>query len=93
MSAHWRSRPTRLVNYFTKLRHLKGPKLLYITQKGKGFSPAEADPVGYHALNKIEPKPEPTIAVAETNKKPIAVKNTKQFLASGYAIWRTRMKS
>ena len=27
-----------------------------ITHKGKGFEPAENDPVGYHALTKIEPK-------------------------------------
>ena len=46
-----------LINYFEKLKAIKGPKLLHIiTRKGKGFSPAEADPVGYHALNKIEPK-------------------------------------
>ena len=25
--------------------------------KGKGFAPAESDPVGYHAINKIDPKP------------------------------------
>jgi len=46
-----------LVRYLRNLRDIKGPKLLHIiTQKGKGFGPAEADPVGYHALNKIEPK-------------------------------------
>ena len=33
----------------------KGPRLLHITtKKGKGFIPAEVDPVGYHAINKIE---------------------------------------
>jgi 1-deoxy-D-xylulose-5-phosphate synthase len=43
--------------YLRILRYIKGPKLLHIiTQKGKGFEPAELDPVGYHALNKIEPK-------------------------------------
>lgn len=48
---------TSLVRYLRNLREIKGPKLLHIiTQKGKGFGPAEADPVGYHALNKIEPK-------------------------------------
>ncbi|WP_345424108.1 1-deoxy-D-xylulose-5-phosphate synthase [Halioxenophilus aromaticivorans] len=47
----------RLVHDLSNLRALKGPKLLHvITQKGRGFEPAEADPVGYHALNKIEPK-------------------------------------
>ncbi|MDF2181683.1 1-deoxy-D-xylulose-5-phosphate synthase [Neptuniibacter sp. CAU 1671] len=33
-----------------------GPQFLHIiTRKGKGFAPAEADPVGYHSLTKIEP--------------------------------------
>ncbi|WP_027858979.1 1-deoxy-D-xylulose-5-phosphate synthase [Marinobacterium jannaschii] len=40
-----------------------GPQFLHIsTRKGKGFEPAEADPVGYHAITKIEPikkAPEP----------------------------------
>lgn len=46
-----------LVRCLRSLREIKGPKLLHIiTQKGKGFEPAELDPVGYHALNKIEPK-------------------------------------
>jgi len=39
------------------LKSLKGPKLLHlITKKGKGFSPAEKNPIGFHALNKIEAK-------------------------------------
>ncbi|MFT7490441.1 MAG: 1-deoxy-D-xylulose-5-phosphate synthase [Pseudohongiellaceae bacterium] len=55
-----------LVSYLKKLQKIKGPKLLHIlTQKGKGFAPAEADPVGYHALNKLEPK------------SPVSVANTK----------------
>jgi len=46
-----------LIRCLRNLRDIKGPKLLHIiTQKGKGFEPAELDPVGYHALNKIEPK-------------------------------------
>ncbi len=45
-----------LVHYLNNMLEIKGPKLLHIiTQKGKGYSPAEDDPVGYHALNKIEP--------------------------------------
>jgi 1-deoxy-D-xylulose-5-phosphate synthase len=61
-----------LVNYFEKLKEIKGPKLLHIiTRKGKGFSPAEADPVGYHALNKIEPKAATPVSekTASTAKK------------------------
>ncbi|MGB3622945.1 MAG: 1-deoxy-D-xylulose-5-phosphate synthase [Ketobacter sp.] len=48
----------KLVTYFNKLKEIPGPHLLHvITQKGRGFSPAEKDPIGYHALTKIEPKP------------------------------------
>lgn len=47
----------RLTHDLRNLSEVPGPKLLHIiTQKGKGFAPAEDDPVGYHALNKIEPK-------------------------------------
>ncbi|MBX2807391.1 MAG: 1-deoxy-D-xylulose-5-phosphate synthase [Cellvibrionaceae bacterium] len=56
-----------LISYLRKLKKIKGPKLLHIiTRKGKGFSPAEADPVGYHALNKLEPKPKIAAAKAQT---------------------------
>ncbi|MGH1484891.1 MAG: 1-deoxy-D-xylulose-5-phosphate synthase [Cellvibrionaceae bacterium] len=58
-----------LVSYLGKLKKIKGPKLLHIiTQKGKGFSPAEADPVGYHALNKLEPKPKVSVAATNPDK-------------------------
>jgi len=47
----------RLTHDLRNLSEIPGAKLLHvITQKGKGFTPAERDPVGYHALNKIEPK-------------------------------------
>ena len=37
------------------LKSVKGPKFLHlITKKGKGFAPAEKNPIGFHALNKIE---------------------------------------
>ncbi len=46
-----------LVTYLGKLRDIPGPHLLHvITQKGRGYRPAERDPIGYHALSKIEPK-------------------------------------
>lgn len=58
-----------LVSCLRNLREIKGPKLLHvITQKGKGFEPAEQDPVGYHALNKIEPK-KASIGAVDTPKK------------------------
>lgn len=38
----------------------QGPQFLHlITKKGKGFKPAEDDPVGYHAITKIEPIHQP----------------------------------
>lgn len=47
-----------LVATLGNMRELKGPQFLHVvTQKGKGFSPAEADPIGYHAITKLEPKP------------------------------------
>ena len=44
-----------LVNILDDLKHINGPKFLHvITTKGKGFAPAEDDPVGFHAINKIK---------------------------------------
>ena len=60
-----------LVQTLANLKELKGSILLHtLTRKGKGFSPAEEDPVGYHALNKIEPKAKPQIAVSQPPAKP-----------------------
>ena len=37
------------------LNDTSGPKLLHlITKKGKGFKPAEDDPIGFHAITKME---------------------------------------
>ncbi|PHR65255.1 1-deoxy-D-xylulose-5-phosphate synthase [Alcanivorax sp.] len=60
-----------LVRTLGNLRDLEGPQLLHIyTTKGKGFAPAEVDPVGYHAINKIEPKPKVQVAVPQKPKLP-----------------------
>ncbi len=53
-----------LVETLENIRDLEGPQFLHVvTRKGKGFALAEEDPIGYHAINKIEPvparKPEP----------------------------------
>ncbi|OGT33251.1 MAG: 1-deoxy-D-xylulose-5-phosphate synthase [Gammaproteobacteria bacterium RBG_16_51_14] len=38
------------------IRELDGPQLLHvITQKGKGYAPAEADPVKYHGVTPFDP--------------------------------------
>jgi len=46
----------QLVSALKVMAELKGPQFLHIrTIKGKGFAPAERDPIGYHAINKLEP--------------------------------------
>ncbi len=49
-----------LLSAFRTLKHLRGPQFLHvITQKGKGFKPAEQDPHGMHSLAKVKPKGSP----------------------------------
>lgn len=43
-----------LLRVLSLAKQLKGPVLVHIyTTKGKGFAPAELDPVGYHAISKL----------------------------------------
>src|SRR5471032_3647132 len=52
-----------LVATLRNMRDLKGPQFLHVvTKKGKGFAPAEADPIGYHAITKLEPLDAPAAA-------------------------------
>jgi len=45
-----------LVKTLRNLRSLKGPRFLHVvTQKGKGFSPAENDPCAYHGVTSFDP--------------------------------------
>ena len=57
----------QLVSTLNVMAELTGPQFLHIrTVKGKGFAPAERDPIGYHAINKLEPaKPAQTTAPAK----------------------------
>ncbi|WP_372764570.1 1-deoxy-D-xylulose-5-phosphate synthase, partial [Litorivivens sp.] len=65
-----------LVPTIRNMRELEGPQLLHIiTRKGKGFEPAEKDPIGYHAITKIEPSPVQPKAV----EKPKGPKYQKVF--------------
>lgn len=46
-----------LVNTLKNMRQLKGPQLLHVmTKKGKGYEPAEKDPIGYHGVPKFNPE-------------------------------------
>ncbi|MCJ8275137.1 MAG: 1-deoxy-D-xylulose-5-phosphate synthase, partial [Psychrosphaera sp.] len=45
-----------LVDTLRNMRNLKGPQLLHIvTKKGKGYAPAEKDPIGYHGVPIFDP--------------------------------------
>jgi 1-deoxy-D-xylulose-5-phosphate synthase len=45
-----------LTRQFELLKDAKGPQLLHvITIKGKGFEPAEADPIKYHGVTQFDP--------------------------------------
>lgn len=59
-----------LVHTLENLKQITGPVLLHVaTQKGKGFSPAEKDPIGYHALNKI-PTPAGETPASQSSSAP-----------------------
>lgn len=50
----------KLLQVFRRAKQLKGAVLIHVhTVKGKGFLPAEADPITYHAIGKL-PKNEPS---------------------------------
>lgn len=45
-----------LVNTLRNMRDLKGPQFLHVmTKKGRGYAPAEKDPISYHAVPKFDP--------------------------------------
>ncbi|MGV3590872.1 MAG: 1-deoxy-D-xylulose-5-phosphate synthase [Gammaproteobacteria bacterium] len=61
-----------LVDILRDVKDLKGPRLLHIvTRKGKGYRPAEEDPYGMHALNKMEPKAAQTSAQKSAQKQAV----------------------
>ncbi|MGR1219335.1 1-deoxy-D-xylulose-5-phosphate synthase [Metapseudomonas otitidis] len=64
-----------LVATLRNMRDLKGPQFLHVvTKKGKGFAPAELDPIGYHAITKLEPLDAPAAP-----KKPSGPKYSNVF--------------
>ncbi|QKE61950.1 1-deoxy-D-xylulose-5-phosphate synthase [Aquipseudomonas campi] len=65
-----------LVATLRNMRDLEGPQFLHVvTKKGKGFAPAEADPIGYHAITKLEPIKAPVVEA----KKPSGPKYSSVF--------------
>jgi len=66
-----------LVKTLKNLKKIKGPKLLHvITKKGKGYLPAESDPVKYHA-----------VPIFDTNKGVEKTKNQKVTYTKIFDDW------
>jgi 1-deoxy-D-xylulose-5-phosphate synthase len=73
-----------LTQALTHLSQLDGPQFLHIkTVKGKGFLPAEADQIGYHAITKLEKledaQPAPLAKSAAVKKPPAKKKYCNVF--------------
>ena len=66
-----------LLRVLSLAKQVKGPVLVHIyTTKGKGFAPAELDPVGYHAISSLPAKDDaPKTEKAET----IAAKSSLKY--------------
>ena len=70
-----------LLETLENIRELDGPQFLHVvTTKGKGFAPAEADPIGYHAINKIDPMP-------PSRPKPVKPSASKPKYANVFGQW------
>lgn len=75
-----------LVATLRNMRDMKGPQFLHVvTKKGKGFAPAELDPIGYHAITKLE-------APGSAPKRP-ADPSIPASSASGCATWPPRTRA
>ncbi|WP_444985464.1 1-deoxy-D-xylulose-5-phosphate synthase [Halomonas mongoliensis] len=73
-----------LVQTLRNLRDLDGPQFLHVkTRKGRGFLPAEADPIGYHAITKLE-KSEPEKGAAAA---PLAPPRKKKKYCNVFGDW------
>ena len=63
-----------LIRTLSNVRQLNGPQFVHvITKKGKGFEPAEKNPIKYHALSASAPagkKPPPAQSTDQSKKKP-----------------------
>ncbi len=58
-----------LIHTLKNMMDLEGPQFLHIvTRKGKGFNPAEQDPIGYHAITKLEPNATKSPKIAAPKK-------------------------
>lgn len=60
-----------LVSTLKNIRDLRGPQFLHvITKKGRGYKPAEKDPITFHAVPKFDP---------ESGQLPIVIENIPSY--------------
>jgi len=63
-----------LVAMLRNVKRLKGPRFLHVvTRKGKGYEPAEGDPIVYHGVTPFDP------STGKAEKKPSGVTYTQVF--------------
>ena len=74
-----------LIDILNNIKKLKGPLLLHVvTQKGKGYLPAEEDPYGMHALNKMA-------SANELNQQQRQEENTAPSYSKIFGNWLCEM--
>lgn len=75
-----------LIDTLRNIKQLKGPQFLHIvTQKGKGFEPAEDNPNKFHGVGKFDPFNGAAISVTNSNSVP------KKTYTQVFADWLTDM--
>jgi 1-deoxy-D-xylulose-5-phosphate synthase len=56
-----------VIRLIKNLQHISGPRILHVvTQKGKGYKPAEADPCKFHGVGAFDP----TTGLTQSSSKP-----------------------
>lgn len=70
----------KLTQVLERAKNLKGAVLVHVhTVKGKGFVPAEADPVGYHAISKAPKQSEATVEYDKADKASAEPNHKKKY--------------
>lgn len=76
-----------LIQTLRNIRDLDGPQFLHVkTRKGRGFLPAEADPIGYHAITKLE-KNEPEKSGDAPSSAPVVPARKKPKYCNVFGEW------
>ena len=75
-----------LVNTLRNMRALKGPQFLHVvTRKGKGYEPAEKDPIKWHGPSAFDAA---TGEIQGESRPPVPI--IPKYSANGYATWPSR---